>query len=334
MMMGSRRYVTLALIVAGLATAGRAAVAQRASARLLVLNKEDANLAIVDPLSGNVLARVPVGQGPHELVTSTDGKVAFASNYGTGPAPGRTISMIDLGTMKETRRIDVSPLSRPHGLAFVNGKLYFTAEADKKIARYDPATDKIDWQFETGQATTHMVLPTKDARTIFTSNIGGDSVSAIEQGAGGAWAQTVIAVGKGPEGIDLSPDGREVWSAHSRDGGMSIIDVASKKVVQTIPIGTKRSNRIKLTPDAKFALVSDIDTGEIVVLDAPGRKVIAHIPVGKSPEGILMPATGGAAYVAVNGDNFVAVVDLKTWKVTRKISTGTGPDGMAWTEGR
>src|SRR3954466_4416901 len=253
MMMRSRSLLLIGLV--GLAIAGRTATAQRATARLLVLNKEDANLTIVDPQSGTVLGRVPVGQGPHELVTSTDGKFAFASNYGTGPAPGRTISMIDLGTMKETRRIDVSPLSRPHGLAFVNGKLYFTAEADKKIARYDPASDKIDWQFETGQATTHMVLPTADARTIFTSNIGGASVSAIEQGADGAWKQTVIPVGKGPEGIDLSPDGRYIWSAHSQDGGVSIIDVASKRVVETFSVGTKRSNRIKLTPDAKFALV-------------------------------------------------------------------------------
>ena len=88
--------------------------------------------------------------------------------------------------MKELRRIDVAPLSRPHGLAFANGKLYFTIEADKKIARYDPAADKIDWQFETGQTGTHMVLPSRDARTIFTSNIGSDSVSMIEAGAGGA----------------------------------------------------------------------------------------------------------------------------------------------------
>jgi YVTN family beta-propeller protein len=319
----------MTIVVAAMA-AGRVPGAQRASARLLVLDKEDANLAIVDPASGTVLGRVAVGQGPHELVTSTDGKIAFASNYGTGPAPGRTISMIDVAAQKELRRIDVSPLSRPHGLAFVGGKLYFSAEADKKIARYDPATDKVDWQFETGQATTHMVLPTRDAKIIFTSNIGGDSVSAIQQGSGGVWTQTVIPVGKGPEGIDLAPNGREVWSAHSRDGGVSIIDVASKKVVQTIDIGTKRSNRIKLTPDAKFALVSDIDTGEIVVLDAPARKVISHIPVGKSPEGILIPPSGGVAYVAVNGDNFVAVIDFKTWQVTKKIQTGTGPDGMAW----
>jgi YVTN family beta-propeller protein len=329
MIMRTRSLLMMTTVVAAMA-AGRVPGAQSASARLLVLNKEDANLAIVDPASGTVLGRVAVGQGPHELVTSSDGKIAFASNYGTGPAPGRTISMIDVAARKELRRIDVSPLSRPHGLAFVGGKLYFSAEADKKIARYDPATDKIDWQFETGQATTHMVLPTRDAKTIFTSNIGGDSVSAIQQGAGGAWVQTVIPVGKGPEGIDLAPNGREVWSAHSRDGGVSIIDIASKKVLQTIDIGTKRSNRIKLTPDAKFALVSDIDTGEVVVLDAPARKVISHIPVGKSPEGILIPPAGGVAYVAVNGDNFIAVIDLKTWQVTKKISTGIGPDGMAW----
>jgi YVTN family beta-propeller protein len=304
--------------------------AQPATARLLVLNKEDATLAIVDPSSGNVLGRVPVGEGPHEVVVSSDGKLAFASNYGSGPAPGHTISMIDIASQKEMRRIDISPLSRPHGLAFLAGKLYFTAEADKKVARYDPSRDRIEWQFETGQTTTHMVLPTRDATMVFTSNIGSDSVSAIEQGSNGVWTQTVIPVGKGPEGIDLSPSGREVWSAHSRDGGVSIIDVRSRKVLQTIGIGTRRSNRIKLTPDGKFALVSDLEAGEIVVLDAAARRVVARIPMGKSPEGILIPPAGDVAYVAVNGDNVVAVVDLKTWKVTRKIQTGTGPDGMAW----
>ena len=313
--------LTIALVSDGLLNAQ--------SARLLVLNKEDATLAIVDPASGKTLGTVPVGQGPHELVTSTDGKWAFASNYGSGPAPGHTISMIDVAAKKELRRIDVAPLSRPHGLAFANGRLYFTAEANKKIARYDPAANKVDWEFETAQNGTHMVLPTKDARTIFTSNIGSDNVSAIEQGAGGTWTQTIIAVGKGPEGIDLSPNGREIWSAHSRDGGVSIIDVATKKVTHTIGAGTKRSNRIKLTPDGKFALVSDLEGGDLVVLDAAARKEIKRLALGRMPEGILIP-DASRAFVAVNGDNHVAVIDLKTWQVTNKISTGTGPDGMAW----
>lgn len=211
----------------------------QSSHKLLVLNKNDANMAIVDLRSGKVIGRVPVGQDPHELITSTDGKLAFASNYGTGPAPGHTISMIDVVAQKEVRRIDVAPLSRPHGLAFAGGKLYFTVEADKKVARYDPAAGQIDWQFETGQNTTHMVLLTRDARTMLTSNIGSDSVSEIQQDQSGAWTQTVIPVGKGPEGIDISPNGRDVWSAHSRDGGLSVIDVATRKVTRTLPMARR-----------------------------------------------------------------------------------------------
>ena len=322
----------LLMIVAVGACLVAAARAQSSNGRLLVLNKEDATFVIVNPDSGAILGSVPVGQGPHELVASSDGTYAFASNYGSGPAPGHTISMIDIAAKKELRRIDTAPLSRPHGLAFANGKLYFTAEADKKIARYDPAADKVDWTFETGQNGTHMVLPTRDLKTIFTSNIASNSVSAIEQRAGGAWTQTVIAVGQGPEGIDLSPNGREVWSAHSRDGGVSIIDVATKKVTQTIPLGTRRSNRVKLTPDGKFALVSDLDAGDLVVVDAAARKAVKRIALGRQPEGILVPPSGGRAFVAVNGDNYVAVVDLNTWAVTKKLQTGTGPDGMAWVQ--
>ena len=330
-MMQARWWLT-AVAMAVTMFAGSPGHAQRSTStsRLLVLNKEDATFAAVDPATGRVLGTVPVGHGPHELVASSDGKWAFASNYGTGPAPGHTISMIDIAALKEVRRIDVAPLNRPHGLAFAKGALYFTAEANKALARYDPAADKIDWKFETGQDGTHMVLVGRDAKIMFTSNIASDSVSAIEQGPGGAWKQTIIPVGKGPEGIDLSPDGREVWSAHSRDGGVSVVDVSSRKVTSTIDAGTKRSNRIKLTPDGKYALISDLDAGDLVVLDAAARKTIRRVRVGRMPEGILVPPGGSRVYVAVNGDNQIAVIELATWQIASRIQTGRGPDGMAW----
>jgi len=318
------------LILLGACTLASAIVAGQRGGRLLVLDKEDAAMVVVDPDSGSIQGRVKTGDQPHELVASSDGRYAFASNYGGGTAPGHTISMIDLAALKEVRRIDVSPLSRPHGLDFAGGKLYFTAEGSKAIARYDPAADKIDWQFETGQQTTHMVLVARDLKTIFTSNIGSDSVSKIEQSADGRWTQTTIAVGKGPEGIDLSPNGRDVWSAASRGGSVSVIDAVAGTVTQRIDIGTKRSNRIKLTPDAAFALVSDLDAGELVVVDTASRKVARRIPLGKQPEGVLIAPDGSRAFVAVNGDNKIAVVDLKSWQVTKTLSPGTGPDGMAW----
>src|SRR5919109_192810 len=177
--MNSKRLLTIAVALM-LSLTGFAQ-----SSRLLVLNKTEATFVIVDPASGKVLARIPTGDGPHEIAVSDDGKFAFATNYGTGPAPGHTISMFDLAAQKEVRRIDVGPLSRPHGIDVVNGKVYFTAEADKKIARYDPATNNIDWLFETGQNATHMVYVTRDAKTIFTANIASDSISIIQQGGDG-----------------------------------------------------------------------------------------------------------------------------------------------------
>jgi len=238
--------------------------------------------------------------------------------------------MIDVRGKKELRRIDVTPLQRPHGLAFANGRLYFTAEANKKIGRYDPEANKIDWEFETGQNGTHMVLPSRDARTLFTSNISSNNVSAIQQAPDGSWKQTLIAVGKGPEGIDLSPDGKTVWSAHSGDGAVSVIDASTYKVLYTIDARTKRSNRIKLTPDGRLALVSDLEGGDLVVLDSSTRKEVQRLALGRMPEGILIRPGGEQAFVAVNGDNHVAVVDLKSWQVVRKLMTGSGPDGMAW----
>src|SRR5689334_16501406 len=116
-------------------------IAQTPSPALLVLNKEG-SLAIVDPATRKVLDHVPTGEGPHEVVVSGDGKLAFASNYGSSN-PGNSISVIDLAARKELRRLDLGALRRPHGLDFSDGKLYFTAESNKLVGRYDPAANQI-----------------------------------------------------------------------------------------------------------------------------------------------------------------------------------------------
>lgn len=40
---------------------------------------------------------------------------------------------------------------------------------------------------------------------------------------------------------------------------------------------------------------------------------------------------GSRVYVAVADDNNVAIIDLKTFEVTGRFTTGIDPDGMAWT---
>jgi len=301
------------------------------SPALLVLDKADSSLAIVDPATKTVVGRVPTGEAPHELAVSDDGKLAFASNYGAR-IPGHTLSVIDLEARKEIHRVDLSPMGRPHGLAYHDGKLYFTAELAKLIGGYDPSTNKVDWLLGTGQNKTHMILFTRDGSKAFTSNIDSNTVTAIS--TSGDWNETVIPVGKGPEGIDISPDGN-VWSASSRDGGISIIDPATDTVKQTLHIGTKRSNRLKFTPDGKHVLVSDMGGNELLVIDASTGQVTKRLHIGRQPEGILVVSASEAggeprAYVAVSGDNALAILDLNTMEVTGHIATGRDPDGMAW----
>jgi len=315
-----------------IAAAAALVAAETPSPALLVLNKEEATLSIIDPSTLKVVGHAPTGEGPHEVAASSDGKLAFVGNYGS-QTPGSTISVIDLIGQKEIRRRDLGPLRRPHGMFFADGKLYFTAEVNKIIGRYDPAANLVDWLLGTGQNTTHMVIVSKDASRLYTANIGSDSIGIFERVGVAGWNQTVVPVGKGPEAIDVSPDGAQIWTAHSRDGGVSIIDIATKKAIQTLQVGTKRSNRLKFTPDGKLVLISDLDAGELVVLNASTKSEIKRIKLGRGVEGILVAPDGSCAYVAVNGDNWVAVVDLKTLEVAGRISTSS-PDGMAWAERR
>lgn len=312
-----------------------AEVASAAPPRLLVLNKDENNLVVIDASTRQIIGKAPTGFGPHEVVVSDDGKTAFASNYGTGEEPGNTLSIIDLDSMKE-REVALGPLHRPHGLQFTGGKLYFSAEANKLIGRYDPKADRVDWVMGTGQNVSHMIALTDDRETIFTTNIGSDTVSLFhrQKGAGDfGWNQTIIPVGAGPEGLDIAPDGKQLWVAHTRDGHVSIIDIATRKVIQTFDAGTKRSNRLKFTPDGKLVLISDMGGGELVIIDAASRAEKKRLALGRALVGILIPPDGSVAYVAASGDGAVTIVDLKTLEPAGKIKTGGGPDGMAWIEG-
>lgn len=321
------RVLALASIVAMTSDTART---QGSTARglLLVLNKIENTLAIVDPATFKVVGRVETGVGPHEVAVSSDGRLAFVANYGTKEAVGSTISVIDIAARKEIKRVDLGKLRRPHGIVESGGKIYFTAEANKSVARYDPQADRVDWTVETGQNITHMLALTPDRKKIYTANILSDSVTAIDMSA--ATATTInIAVGKHPEGLDISPDGSELWVGHNGDGEISIIDIATDKVKQKIKAADVPI-RIKFTPDGKRVLVTDPKAGQLIVLDAAARKEIKRIQVGGVPVGVLVTPDGRSAFVAAMQAGKVIAINLDTFSVAGTIDPGQGPDGLAW----
>jgi DNA-binding beta-propeller fold protein YncE len=321
---------------------------------LLALSKRNHTLAIVNPATLEVIARLPVGPDPHEVIASSDGTKAYVSIYGFGRY--HALSVLDLVAQKALPDIDTGALNGPHGLAFVGDKVWFTAEGAKAVARFDPASNKIDWIMGTGQNRTHMLYVTKDEKRIYTTNVNSGTVSILEEVVSPAmgpppatgspsasqaaspqptaptrmdWNETVIAVGKGDEGFDVSPDGRELWTANAQEGSLSIIDLATRKLTATLDAKILGSNRLKFTPDGKFVFITSLRQGDLVIYDAGARKEYKRVPIGHGAAGILMDASDGRAFVACSPDNYVTVVDLKMLEAAGHIDVGGQPDGLA-----
>jgi YVTN family beta-propeller protein len=321
---------------------------------LLVLAKRDSTLLIVDPSSLHVIARIPVGNDPHEVIASTDGKTAYVSNYGFGAY--NTLAVVDLVARKALPSIDLGPLRGPHGLTFVGGKAWFTAEAAKAIGSYDPAAQRVDWILGTGQNRTHMIYVSPDMKLIVTTNVSSGTVSMMEKTTGGGpggpppgappagpngprppmgapggdWNETVVRVGNGSEGFDVSPNGKEIWVANAGDGTVSIIEVATKQVSQTLAADVGGANRLKFTPDGKFALISTLRGSDVTVIDTATRKTVKRITVGHGAAGIVMQPDGARAFVACSPDGYVSVINLHSLEVVGRIEAGHDPDGLAW----
>ena len=328
--MGMARTVLMLVLLSAGALIARDARAQS----LLVLNKGDLTMAIVDAATLQVTGRVPTGPDPHEVEASPEGALAYVSNYGRGNGAANTITVIDLKAKTQLPSIDLGTFARPHGLDYSGGKLYFTAQGSQVAGRVDPATRRIEWTVNTGQEGTHMVIAAPGQARVFTTNIGSATVSILERSGSGSsagdWMMTTVPVGRGAEGFDLSPSGRELWTANASDATVSILDVASKTVVHTLPVRFTRANRLKFTPDGRLALISDLGGRELIVIDVAARKELTRIEVNGGAAGLLVEPSGARAFLSVGSQGAVAVIDLKTLSVVNWIRTGPNPDGLAW----
>jgi DNA-binding beta-propeller fold protein YncE len=316
------------LLIASVYPATQCAAQSTPPRSLLALSKAEHILAIIDPVTLKIIARVPVGSDPHEVIASSDGKTAYVTIYGGGSL--HELNVIDLVAQKPLPTIDTRPLMGPHGLTFVGSKVWFTAEGSKSVGRYDPATGKFDWCMGTGQDRTHMIYVNSDGKEVFTTNVSSGTVSIlVESPPRKDWVQTVIPVVKGSEGFDVSPDGRELWTAGSEDGTISIIDIAAMKVTGKIDAKVLGANRLKFTPDGKRVLITSLRSGNLFIYDAVTHQELKRLSTGHGAAGILMDDDGSRAFLGCTPDNYVAVIDLKTLEVAGHINLG-GPDGLAW----
>lgn len=327
-----RHLVHLLLVAAALPaqSASQPTSAPAPRGTLVVLNKNDHDVSLIDAVSGETRKRIPVGMGPHEAVAAPDGKTVVVCNYGA-QVPGQTLSILDVAKQELRATIDLAPYRRPHGIQISNDgrDVAVTAEMDQKLLIVDLAQQKVTRTVPTAARISHMVVLAADEKRAYVTNIASGSVCVLDLGAGKHVKE--IPTDKGCEGIALRPGAPELWVTNRAADTLSVIDTDRLEVVAKLACG-KFPLRIAFTPDGRHALVACTNSNEIALFDAKERKELRRIALepGAAPAGILIPPDGTRAYVAQMQRNSLAEIETTTWRVLREIATGNVPDGMAW----
>lgn len=306
-----------------------------ASGLLLVANKGDRSLSVIDPVSGRQLAAVPVGGTTgHEVAASPDGRTAWVPVYGDSGVgrpgtDGHLISIIDLGTHTRIAAMDLGKPSRPHSAVFNprDGRLYITSELTRSILVIDPGTRQVVGSIPTGAPESHMLAISSDGRLGYTSNVGAGSVSALDLGA--RKLRTVIPVARTVQRIAISGDDRWVFTTDQAAPRVAVIDTATDTVRRWIPLPA-RGFGLAATRDGGRLLVTEPSANTVSIVDLRSMQVAQSIRVPSSPQEILISPDGRVAYVSCDLSRQVARIDLSTGKVERLLDAGGGADGLAW----
>jgi DNA-binding beta-propeller fold protein YncE len=306
---------------------------------LLIANKGDHTLGIIDPEEGKEIATVEEGGiTGHELAASPDGRRAFVPIYGNSGvgAPGtdgRTIAVIDLATHKLIDTINLGKPLRPHCAVFgpENGLLYVTTELAEAVTIIDPSSLKVLGSVPTGQPESHMLAISHDGKRGYTSNVHVGTVSVLDLEA----RQTikVIHVSAHAQRIAISPDDRWVFTADQTQPQLAVIDTSTNEVTKWIPLAGLAYGT-GATRDGKWLLVTIPSLGKVAVVDLSSMSVVRSVDVPKSPQEVLVRPDDQVAYVSCHESKKVAAINLKTWKVDQLIEAGKLADGLAWAQPR
>jgi YVTN family beta-propeller protein len=308
-------------------------------ARLLVAEKGQHSLAIVDPADGKVLASIPEdGITGHEVIASADGRVAFVPIYGNSGVgkpgtDGTKIDVIDIAAQKITGDVSFDHGIRPHCplIGPKDGLLYVTTELDKTISVIDPKTLKIVGTIPTGQPESHMLVLSHDGKRGYTANVGPGTVSVLDIQA--RKVLKIIPISTNTQRIAISPDDHWVFTADQTKPQLAVIDTATSQVTRHVPLEGIAYGTAP-TPDGKFLLVTLPDQNKIAVVDLKTMQVVRSVPTGVYPQEIVVRPDGKTAYVSCMTSNQVSEIDLVTWKLTGQIQTGKATDGLAWAQGQ
>ena len=314
---------------------------------LVVANKSDATVSLINLLDGTVAATVPTGQGPHEVAVSFDGTIAVVTDYGTHEAPGSTLTVIDIREATVKKTLDLGKYQRPHGIAFRDtDSVLVTAEANQALIQVNVETGEIEKVYDTGQDVSHMLAlaETLDGQRLFAwvANIGSGSVTVIDL----LKEEKVkdIPTGAGAEGITSALGW--VWVTNREADTLSVFHVGGQKKIAELkcegfPI------RAEVTSNGHHVVISRARAGDLAVyrLDdptVPPRIIEMDVELKDTEDRLFGDRFGDSSvpigietrvdrvWVAHANADVVTEYDLPTGEKLRDLKAGREPDGLAY----
>ncbi len=323
----------------GLTGAVSAAAGGASAGTLLVANKGEHTLSLIDPATGSQLAAVEeAGVTGHEVAASPDGNWAFVPIYGNAGVgspgtDGRMIRVIDLKRRMLDDTIDFGKGVRPHCAVFgpKDGLLYVTTELENAVAVIDPKSREIVGSIPTGMPESHMLAIANYGGRGYTANVASGTVSVLDLVA--RKLITTIPVCEVAQRIAISADDRWVFTADQRQPRLAVIDTTTNRVLKFIALPATAYGTA-CTPDNHWLIAALPSIGKVGVIDLEKMALALTVDVPKSPQEVLIRPDGAVAYVSCSASQKVAVIDVRTWMVQKLISAGRGADGLAWATDR
>lgn len=295
---------------------------------LIVLNKDEDSIALVDIHKKEVVKTIPSDHNPHEVAVTADGKKTYVTC-----SLGNTIDVIDNERFEIIKRIKDPDFDFPHGVGITKeGFLYVAATYSNMVFKIDTLTDTIVHRFPTFEEHSHMISFTPDEKVLYVPNIGSNTITVVDPAEDKI--ATTIPVGNGPEGVAVHPNGASLYVANQHDNNLYVLNLPSHELAFKRKIGACPI-RIVFSPDGKYALIPNRESDDLSVIlteqQINGQTrpwEIKRIPVGKWPGGTVFNTDGSLAFVANNKTNDISIIDMKCLKEIGRIDVGIHPDGM------
>jgi YVTN family beta-propeller protein len=297
---------------------------------IIITNKGPATATIVDVASGRTLATLPTGHGPHEVVVSSDGRTAVVTDYGTGPRPGSTLTVIDVPGLRVTRTIALGEYTRPHGIVFLPGDslVAVTSESTRHVVLVDVRAGVVS-AVSTEKNGSHMVGVAADGVRAWTGDMASNTVTELDLRRGVAVRS--ITVPETPEAINVTADGSEAWVGSNATGRVSVVD-SRTGAVTTAAEGFSWPYRILFSPDARQVLIPDYRGESLRFIERASRRELGRMAFpGGGPQGITFTPDGRYVLLSMSREGRVAIIDPAARTVLAHLQVGETPDGIAYT---